>query len=396
MEYLTRSIDTPLAELVASVPVVVLDGARASGKTTSALRQATSVLRFPQDLPLVLSDPDRVLGSMERPTLIDEWQLGGTDLLWAIKAIVDADPQPGMFILTGSVEPEAYGPTYPLTGRSARLILRPMNRREQLGHGADPSWVRRLIDGDLFLTSNDHDRTELDLLGASGFPGARPAADPRAWLRAYGSTVAERSVDEQRDPIRVARLLRVIAELTAQAVPDETLWRAADLNRETLLAYRSMLERTHVLAPLPAWDSNRLKRITSYPKQHHIDTALALALANIDVPTLENDHTLAGRFVESFVVEQLRPDVDAIGASMHHLRTRGGDQEVDVVIDVGGKIVALDAKAGVNPTSADGKHLRWLRDRLGDRFVCGVVAHRGTAAFELSDRVWALPISTMW
>jgi predicted AAA+ superfamily ATPase len=110
-----------------------------------------------------------------------------------------------------------------------------------------------------------------------------------------------------------------------------------------------MLTRTHVVTPLPAWETNRLKRITSYPKRQLVDTALALALAGIDANELASNPTLAGRYVESFVVAQLRPEVDAAGGHLAHLRTSGGDQEVDIVIDIGGQLIAIDVKAGVNP-----------------------------------------------
>ena len=157
-----------------------------------------------------------------------------------------------------------------------------------------------------------------------------------------------------------------------------------------------MLTRTHVVTPLPAWETNRLKRITSYPKRQLVDTALALALAGINANELASNPTLAGRYVESFVVAQLRPDVDAAGGYLSHLRTRGGDQEVDIVIDIGGQLIAIDVKAGVNPTSLDGRHLAWFRDRIGDRIDAAVVLHRGEATFELVDGVWAVPISSLW
>ncbi|MBK7320886.1 MAG: ATP-binding protein [Candidatus Microthrix sp.] len=394
--YLPRIVDGPLSSLIQAVPVVLVDGARASGKTTSASRLANSTLRLPQDLALLQSDPLQVLTSMKRPVLIDEWQLAGIEVLWTIKQIVDADPTPGSFILTGSVEPESYGSTYPLTGRSARVLLRPMNRREKLGAGNEVGWLDRLASGEIFTTNPNGDRAELDLLVESGFPGAAPKHDPREWLRAYASTVAERSVAERRDPERVGRLLRVLSELESQAVPDETVWRAADINRETLYSYRDMLTRTHVVTPLPAWETNRLKRITSYPKRQLVDTALALALAGIDANELASNPTLAGRYVESFVVAQLRPEVDAAGGYLSHLRTRGGDQEVDIVIDIGGQLIAIDVKAGVNPTPRDARHLSWFRDRIDARIDASVVLHRGEATFELVDGVWAVPISSLW
>ncbi len=76
--------------------------------------------------------------------------------------------------------------------------------------------------------------------------------------------------------------LRADAALEAQAVPDQRIWEAADINKATWKAYEDLLARTHLVAPVPAFSSNRLKRLTTYPKRFLADTAMALALAGID------------------------------------------------------------------------------------------------------------------
>jgi len=73
--------------------------------------------------------------------------------------------------------------------------------------------------------------------------------------------------------VALARVMRVLAEMEAQTVPDERIWRAADLNRLTLARYTALLERTHVIQPLSTWHTNRLKRLTARPKRLHRGTA---------------------------------------------------------------------------------------------------------------------------
>ncbi|MBM7518217.1 ATP-binding protein [Nocardioides nitrophenolicus] len=396
MTYLPRIADEALAAAIDTFPVVMLDGARAAGKTTSAARVVTSELRFPRDLAFVQADPGGVLADEIRPVLVDEWQLAGTELLWAAKSIVDADPAPGGFILAGSVEPEAYGPTYPLTGRSVRIALRPMTRRELEGGGAEPLWLERLLAGQVATPGRRHPRFDIGDLAITGFPAAARLAGSADWLRSYAGTIAERSVEDKRDPVRVNRLLRVLAECESQAVPDEYLWRSADINRVTLAAYEQMLTRTHIRADLPAWESNRIKRITTYPKRQYVDTALALALARIGPDQLRRDPALAGRFLESFVATQLRPECDRLGGVLHHVRTKGGEREVDLLIELDHGLVAVEVKAGVEPRPADARHLLWLREQLGDRLLATVVLHRGEATFELVDGVWAVPVTSLW
>ncbi|WP_436698971.1 ATP-binding protein [Nocardioides sp. BYT-33-1] len=271
-----------------------------------------------------------------------------------------------------------------------------MSRRELDGGGAGPLWLERLTAGEITVPGRRCPRLEIEDLAITGFPAASGLASSAEWLRSYAGTIAERSVEDRRDPVRVHRLLRVLAESESQAVPDEQLWRSADINRATLAAYDQMLTRTHIRADLPAWESNRLKRITTYPKRQYVDAALALALARIGPDELHRDPALAGRYLESFVAAQLRPECDRIGGVLHHLRTKGGEHEVDLLVELDDGIVAAEVKAGVVPRPADARHLVWLREQLGDRVRAAVVLHRGEATFELVDGVWAVPITSFW
>ncbi len=396
MDYLPRIGDAELTRLLSTSPIVMLDGARATGKTTSAVRVAASELRLPRDLAMLQSDPVAVLRNLKKPALVDEWQLAGVDLLWALKEIVDDDPTPGSFILTGSVEPESLGPTYPLAGRAARLVWRPMSVREIAGAGGAQLWIDRLANGDLYTPSNTADPTAIDLLTRSGFPAVRTLGDPRPALHAYADSIAQRSIEERRDAVGVGRLLRVLAELECLVVPEERVWRAADINRATCVSYQAMLQRTHVVQPSNAWLTNRLKRMTAMSKRYFADTALALAVAGISAEQLRLDPTIAGRYFDSFIACQLRPEIDAKRATMHHMRSKGGEHEIDIVIESAGKIFAFEVKAGVRPVPADAKHLQWLQSEISDSLIAAAVIHRGASTWELVPGIWALPASSIW
>ena len=123
--YLERLVDPWISEILSSAPAVMITGARASGKTTTALRHAASVVRLDNEreaLPF-RADPDAALRDRPEPVLLDEWQ-ACPEVLGAVKRAVDAERRPGRFILTGSVRvrfgsgPVAgNGPTHP--GRHA-------------------------------------------------------------------------------------------------------------------------------------------------------------------------------------------------------------------------------------------------------------------------------------
>ena len=394
--YLPRHVDRRLVDTCAAFPIVVLDGPRAVGKTTTAKRIAASVVELPIDSERLSIDAESFLRDLPAPVLIDEWQLAGTELLWILKRMVDSDPSPGRFILAGSVEPATYGPTYPLTGRARRLVMRPMTAAELDGRGDVPTFLERVVAGERPLASAGRSGgLPLDRLGRSGFPAARSMPDASLFLDGYAALVAQRAGDEGRDASRLLNTLKVLATLESQAVPDQRIWEAADINKATWKAYDDLLIRTHVTAPSAAFDSNRLKRLTSYPKRYLADTALALALAGVDAGRLQTDPTLAGRYLESYVLAQLRPQVDRVGGVLTHLRTGAGEHEVDAVVEIGRDVYAVEVKLGVRPTVSDARHLGWLRDGLGERFVAGFVAHSGADSSELGDRIWALPITDL-
>jgi predicted AAA+ superfamily ATPase len=392
--YLPRHIDEPLAKAMRTAPVVVLDGPRGAGKTTTAARLAASIVMLPRDQEQLLVDPESYLRALTPPILLDEWQLAGTELLWTVKRIVDDDPTPGRLLLTGSVEPAAYGPTHPLTGRAVRLVMRPMTTAELDGNGAARTFLGDVLAGQLPpLGSGVAEGFDLRQLGRAGFPAARDLPDARLFFDAYASLISQRAGDEGRDGTRLLRAMRVLATLTAQAVPDQRIWEAADVNKATWRHYDDLLTRTHLAAPIPAFESNRLTRLTAYPKRHLADTAMALALSGLTAEDLKTDPSTAGRYLESFVMQQLRPQVDAVGGALMHVRTGAGAREVDAVVEVGPTLVGIEVKLGPRPTQADARPLGWLREQLGDRLAHGFVVHTGRDCYPLGERLMGVPLS---
>jgi uncharacterized protein len=406
--YIPRIADAVIAQRLAEFPAVMLVGPRASGKTTTALRIAADVVRLdaPAEAGVFRADPDAALASRDRrPLLLDEWQ-DAPEVIGAVKRAVDAGAPPGSFLLTGSVQSALDDRTWPGTGRIAPIMLGPLTIAERLGR-LDGDWISPLLTGDLEWTSRD-DAPDLigyvDLALAGGFP--EPAlrlsdAGRTAWYGAYVGELATRDVRavlRRADPDRVRRYIEALALSSAGVVDHRTIYTAAGVTRATADSYDAILERLHVVATIPAWSTSRLSALTARPKRYLVDGGLLAAAARFTRADVLRDAGLLGRLVETFVHAQLRPSLAGRqpAVRLSHLRTEKGRHEVDLILDLGGTVLAIEIKSTSAPARDDARHLAWLRDRVGDDFAAGVVLHTGPDAFRLGDRLYAVPIAALW
>ena len=111
------------------------------------------------------------------------------------------------------------------------------------------------------------------------------------------------------------------------------------------------------------------------------------------------DGRLVGAVIDTFVAAQLRAEQTVSDASpgMFHLRQADGRHEADLLLEgPAGRVIAIEVKAHAAPNIKMARHLQWMRDTLQDQFLAGIVFHTGPHAFVLEDRIWALPIATLW
>jgi predicted AAA+ superfamily ATPase len=160
-----------------------------------------------------------------------------------------------------------------------------------------------------------------------------------------------------------------------------------------------LLTNLFVLDLVPAWTSNRLSRLVRAPKRYLVDPSLAAAVLRLNTRAVMRDGDLLGRMLDTFVAAQLRPELEVARSRpiVHHLREKEGRGKIDLLVELETTdVVALEVKARAAPDQTDARHLTWLRDTLGDRFLAGAILHTGPRAFELSERVHALPICVLW
>lgn len=175
--YRDRLVDSLLADLLVELPGVLVVGPRASGKTTTAVRHARTVVRLDREAEAVAfrADPDAALRGLREPVLLDEWQAVPA-VLGAVKRAIDAEPRPGRFLITGSVRADLDAEVWPATGRLVRVSMFGMTQRELTGRLRNAPILDRLaVDGapdalDLVLDEVPDLRGYVALALRGGFP----------------------------------------------------------------------------------------------------------------------------------------------------------------------------------------------------------------------------------
>lgn len=421
MRYLRRVIDDVLDDLFQGLGAIAIEGPKAVGKTATALQRAQTVRRLdePGSASLARADPARVLEG-EPPVLLDEWQ--HVPAVWdAVRRAVDRNPAPGRFLLTGSAAPAA-PPTHSGAGRIVRLRLRPLSLAERQVATATVS-LKELLHGERIALGGETTvglKAYAEEVVASGFPAVRglPPSARRAQLDSYLARVVDRDVEEVghavRRPDALRRWLRAYAAATATTATLETIRDAATGGEEekpartTVTEYRETLHKLWLLDPVPAWipSRNYFSRLT-HPEKHHLaDPALAASLLGIDADALvegasgvirmPRNGTLLGHLFESLVTLSVRVYAQAAEASVHHLRTKGGRQEVDLIVERrDGRILALEIKLARDVNEEDVRHLSWLKDRVGPDLLDALVITTGESAYRRRDGIGVVPAALL-
>lgn len=409
MGMFNRHATAGLRTALADRPVVLLHGARQSGKTTlaRAMAEETGARYVTLDdlttLAAVRSDAAGFLAGCPRPLVLDEVQRA-PDLLLAIKAEVDRKRTPGSFLLTGSANvlmvPRV---AESLTGRMEIVTLWPCSQGELEG------LAEGFIDAAFGAAtpSLGHVQAEeslADRILRGGYPEAvtiRTTERRRAWCDAYVTTILQRDI---RDLARIEGLVdlpRLLALLAARPMSQMNfadISRGTGIPQSTLKRYFTLLETVFLVRLVPPWYATIAKRLVKTPKVLLTDTGLAAQRMGLDHNRLAQDRTLLGGLLESFVAMEL---VKQAGwttdpPTLYHFRTHDGD-EVDLVLERrDGSLVGIEVKSAAAVSAADFKGLRTLAAMVGTRFRRGIVLYTGSDIVPFGAGLCAMPVEALW
>ncbi len=419
--YLPRIVDIELDELLAGLPAISIEGPRAVGKTETALQRAATVycLDNAAQAETLQAEPDRIVKG-NAPILIDEWQR--MPYSWdMVRRAVDQNPVASQFLLTGSAAP-AESPTHSGAGRIVTVRMRPLSLAER-NLGESTVALKELLAGRRPPLQGETDIGLVDYVAEivrSGFPAIRMLSDRlrRVQLDSYLDRILEHDLSNLghniRDRATLRRWMTAFAAATSTTASYATIQDAATPGepdkpaRATTAIYRRMLEQLWMIEEVPAWlpTGNRFRRLASSPVHQLADPALAARLLGVDIdalingadvgPPIPRDGTLLGALFESLVTMSVRTYAQHNEAQVSHLRTRGGEQEVDLIVEkADGSVVALEVKLSALVNDSDVRHLHWLARHIGPRLLDAAVISTGPQAYRRHDGIGVIPAALL-
>jgi predicted AAA+ superfamily ATPase len=384
--WIHRDIEPRLQRSARTRPVLVLTGARQTGKT-STLRRLFPDYRFVSlDLPTEAEqaerEPEGFLRRYPPPVIIDEVQYA-PGLFRYLKVAVDANrTRRGEYLLTGSQKFTLMkNVSESLAGRADIIELETLSYQE----------IRAALP-----------QTRLEpLIVRGGFPElqANPDIDHVAFYNSYLATYLERDV---RSLANVGSLRDFERFLRACALRSANLLNKADLARDVGIApstanhWISTLEASGQIVLLEPWFSNRTKSIVKSPKLYLADTGLLCTLLNIRSEEELRRSPAVGAVWETFVFAQLRGRERRAGRAKSQFFWRDRTREVDFITDVAGRLELFEAKWSEVPDAADTANLAFMRNAIGKtRFANGAVICRAAHGYPLGDGFKALPLEEL-
>jgi predicted AAA+ superfamily ATPase len=394
-------------EAMADTRVVLVNGARQAGKSTLVAQVASqsAVAWFSLDRATTLrsahEDPTTFV-SQAMPMVIDEVQRA-PELFLAIKELVDIDPAPGRFLLTGSARVLGLrGLPDTLPGRMETIELWPLSQGE-IDRKPDGLIDALFANGPAVNhTSSETRASYAARIVRGGFPEAvaRESRRRRRFHLSYVADLVNRDVMQLSSIERgqqMRALLDVLAARSGQILKAGTVARELTVDPKTATNYLSLLEEVFLIKRIPAWSRNLRTRATSAPKVAFVDSGVATSLLGEDERTLLRMDSALGPLLEGFVAMEAARQCSWADDETRVMHYRTRDQtEVDLVLERRRRIVAIEVKASATVRSDDFRGLRHLADRLGDDFVVGVVLYLGEQTLPFGDRLRAMPVGALW
>ena len=401
--YVKRWITPLLRKSLEDFPVLVLTGARQVGKSTLLLNEEP----FNQFRYLSLDDFDVIRQAQENPhalwagtdkIILDEVQKV-PDLMAAVKQNVDRTNGRIKFVLSGSANLLLMKQiSESLAGRAIYHVLDPLTLGE-INSTEPTNIIKEILSGiwpeETTLSSPLPD--SIPLIQRGLMPSLLRLSNESSyvqWWDGYVATYLERDLRQisQIDAlVDFRRVMELLALRTGQLVNQSDLARDAGLSQPTVHRYLNLLETTHLFERVPAYTVNRTTRLLKSPKVFWNDCGLASYLSGYyQIEDLRPAREI-GNLFESFIYHHVRVLANLMTppARLYHWRTHTGN-EVDIILEHGRKILAIEVKQTSKPGYGDTNGLKAFLSSHPNA-VGGLLLHGGTETRWLGEKILALP-----
>lgn len=420
--YRNRIADKLLSNQLEAAGVVLIQGPKWCGKTTTAKRQAKSVLYMDdprtRETNIMLSESEPLmLFQGDTPKLIDEWQLAPK--LWdAARFEVSQRGLPGQLIFTGSaVPPNTSEITHSGTGRFAWLTMRPMSLWESEESTGAVS-LEGLFHGKCTkaAVAKDYSLEQLAfLLCRGGWPGSLILSDQAALLQInnYVDAVVNSDISRvdgvSRNADFARRLLRSYARHQGTQAPISTIYQDLVTNNlgamteETISSYLLALKQIFVIEDVVAWNPNLRSKTTirTSDTRYFVDPSIAIAVLGVGPEDLIKDLNTFGLLFETMAIRDLRVYADALNGQVYHYRDRNG-LECDAVVHLkNGNYGLIEIKLGGDSLIESGAEtLKKLASRIDtDKMPAPsflmVLTGIGPYSYQREDGILVVPITSL-
>lgn len=403
--YSKNNIEAALSD----TPVTFIMGARQCGKTTLAKSLINKNWQYinlddQAQLNIAKADPIGFIRNLSAAHIaIDEIQRL-PELLLAIKQSVDENRMPGRFLLTGSSNalllPQV---SDSLAGRIESIHLNTLSECEI--RKVTPSFLQNILNQ--VPPQTKETRIKKNLINRV-ITGCYPEPLQREshkrvtmWYKQYINSLIQKDIKEIEQinhPEKMLKLLKLTAHYSAKLINLTDLSNKLDLNKETIKKYISLLEHLFLIKLLPAWHSNKSKRLIKTPKLHLNDTGIVCALQDINTDYLQNTPDTFGSLLETFVINELQKQAAWLDQDTMFYHYRDKDKvEVDCIIEnSAGECFGIEVKSSATLTNKDFTGLNRLKNTIPNKFKMGVLLYDGDHTTAFSDNLYAVPIGALW
>ncbi len=407
-----RFASQSISEALKDTPVILVAGARQTGKSTlcrqlieeGIFKGQSVTLDDPATLAAALADPLGFLQDLDKHIIIDEVQRA-PELFLSIKKLIDEDRKGRRIILTGSADVM----TLPkiadsLAGRMEIHHLWPLSQSEIRGKASN--FLKTLVSKDARFPNKRSDWKQIiRIIKTGGYPEAvqRETETRRAkWFESYLVAILQKDIRDLANIeglIQIPNILQLIATRVGSTINLSDIARLSGVKNTTLQRYIALLEQVFLILKIPAWTPNSEGQFVKSPKIILNDTGLLCHLRG-EGESLIEDRTTAGSFLENFVVmeiiKQLSWSEDIL--KPYHFSIHKG-AEVDLVLENRKKqLYGIEIKSAATIRENDFRGLKRLADEAGDKFQKGIVLYTGEQVLGGfgGKNLYAVPVAALW